>query len=203
MNAHTPIDTTAPNTDPAPEDAAARRHRNDGWTPDRQRRFLELVADGVTVDDACLVIELSATSAYTFRRRAPGSAFALGWAAANLHARERIAASLLARAVHGQKETVEKDDGDKVVTITRHRIDNRLGLHMLARLDRQADAPDPHGTLAAARLIAQEFDPFLDLMGQDAGPARAACSSARASASPGTRTPISPPSSRWPAPTAS
>ncbi|MFW2829288.1 hypothetical protein [Sphingomonas sp. ID0503] len=182
MNAHTAISSPAASdaatATPAPETASAHRHRNDGWTPDRQRRFLELIADGHTVDDACLVVGLSATSAYSFRRRAPGSAFALGWAAANLHGRERIAATLLARAIHGQKETVEKEaidreGGTKIVTITRTRIDNRLGLHMLARADRQADAPDPHGHGLAARLVAQEFDAFLDLVERDEGPARA------------------------------
>jgi hypothetical protein len=147
------------------------RLRQDGWTPERQRRFLESIAEGHTVEDACRIVGLSVASAYALRRRASGAGFALGWHGANLLARERIADTLLARAIHGQTETGTRPDGG---SWTRHRYDNSLATRMLARLDAQADDPAAGPAHRAARMVAQEFDGFLDLLARDAGPARAA-----------------------------
>jgi outer membrane biosynthesis protein TonB len=151
--------------------AATPRLRQDGWTPERQRRFLESIAEGHTVEDACRIVGLSVASAYAFRRRAAGAGFALGWHGANLLARDRVADTLLARALHGQTETGTRPDGG---TWSRHRYDNSLATRMLARLDAQADAPAAGPANHAARMVAQEFDGFLDLLARDAGPARAA-----------------------------
>ena len=176
----------APILAPAPADPPPLRH--DGWTPDRQVRFLAAIADGALVREACAEVGLTATAAYSFRRRAAGAAFALGWSAANLHARERLADRLLERALDGQVETITRPDGQ---VIERHRHDNRLAQAMLARLDRLAagdppaaraatttpghaaaahPAADPH---AAARTVAAGFEAYLDLIAADAGPARA------------------------------
>ena len=163
MNALTPIDLATP------EGRAAFRQRQDGWLPDKQRHFLEAIARGLTVAQACRFVGMSPASAYAFRNRAAGAAFALGWRAANLVARETVADALIARAIEGQVETTTKPDGS---VVSRHRFDNRLAVTMLARLDRQAEdsaAPDHH----AARLIAQDFEAFCDGLEQDDGPARA------------------------------
>lgn len=155
---------------PAPSAPAGRVQRLDGWTPDRQRDFLMAVSEGHTVEAACRIVGLSVASAYALRRRAGGAAFAIGWQAACLHARERLADVLLARAIDGQTETITRANGD---VVERHRHDNRLATAMLSRLDRLADTRVAEGTHQAARLVAQEFDAFLDLIGRDAGPARA------------------------------
>ena len=145
------------------------RQRHDGWLPDKQRAFLEAIARGFTVEQACRFVGMSPASAYAFRNRAAGAAFALGWHAANLRARDHIADALLARAIDGQVETTTRPDGS---TYSRHRYDNRLAVTMLARLDRQAeDASVP--THHAARLVAQDFEAFCDQLEQDDGPARA------------------------------
>ncbi len=147
--------------------------RQDGWTVPAQRIFLEAIAEGAGVEVACARVGLSTASAYAYRRTAKGAAFALGWRAATLVARDAIAETLLARALEGQVDTIVR--GDSVVT--RHRHDNRLALALLARLDRQVEAADA-GTARdtdtrAARVVAQEFDAFLDGMARDAGPAQA------------------------------
>lgn len=156
--------------DPAtdPDQARERRARRDGWMPDRRARFCELIGDGQTVDAACYLLGMSTAGAYALKRRPDGASFALAWEAANLIARGRIADRMLARALDGQVDRVVKPNGDLV---ERHRFDNRLALHMLSRLDRRAEAegPDSH----AARLVAQDFDGFLDLVRRDAAPARA------------------------------
>ncbi|UYY59949.1 hypothetical protein [Sphingomonas sp. S2-65] len=160
----------APANLPHPTAAARERaQRHDGWTPDRQRYFLEAIAEGQTVESAARLVGMSAASAYAFRRRAPATTFAMGWSGANLLARERLAAMLFSRAMEGQVETLTRPDGS---TIARHKFDNRLAATMLARLDRQADDPVCGPALEAARLIAQEFDAFLDMVERDEGPAR-------------------------------
>lgn len=162
---------TEPDTLSAPPvPAATRAQRLDGWTPDRRRTFLESVSEGHTVEAACRIVGLSVASAYALRRRADGAAFALGWRAASLLARETLADALLARAIDGHVETVTRANGD---VIERHRYDNRLAATMLTRLDRLAEAGADEPTHHAARLVAQEFDAFLDLVARDAGPARA------------------------------
>ena len=144
------------------------RQRVDGWSPERQRGFLERIAEGATVDEATASVGLSPRAAYSLRRRAAGAAFALGWDAAKLVARPIVAEALFCRAMVGQIERLTKPDGD---VIERHRFDNRLAMSLLARLDRHAEESET--TNAAARLIATEFDAFLDLVERDAGPARA------------------------------
>jgi hypothetical protein len=46
----------------------------DGWTPERRRRFLELLTAGLDVRRACAKVGLSRQAAYTLRRRDAGLA---------------------------------------------------------------------------------------------------------------------------------
>lgn len=154
---------------PYDETQSVASRRADGWSAANQRLFLEGIAEGFGVEQATMRVGLSAASAYAFRRTAKGAAFALGWRAANLVARDMIAETLLVRALEGQVSTTTRANGD---IVTRHHHDNGLCMRLLARLDRQVEeAPDPD--VKAARLVAQEFDAYLDLVGKDQGPARA------------------------------
>ncbi|PAX08216.1 hypothetical protein [Sphingomonas lenta] len=144
--------------------------RIDGWTGHKQKRFLEAIADGDTVKDACGLVRLSTQSAYAFRRTAKGRAFDLGWRAADLLARERFAADLYIRSVEGQVVEITRADGS---VVTRHHYDNRLATQMLNRLDRYADASEGTAPGRAARLVASDFDAYLQLVGEEGGPARA------------------------------
>lgn len=156
MNAITTIDP-APAADDATPTTLAARH--DGWTPARQRLFLEALAAGHTVIDACSLVGLSHQSAYAFRNRPGGAAFALGWQAAQLLARQHLADTLYVRAVEGQVDTVTRPDG---ATWHRHRFDNRLAATMLDRLDRMAEQAARSGTHRAARSVADQFEAFLE-----------------------------------------
>jgi len=146
-----------------PTEATTTRH--DGWTPDRRRTFLELLAEGHTVEAACAHVGKSRVTAYALRRRDPG--FALAWSAAVLRARDTVADMLTSRAIDGQVDTLTRADG---TTITRHRYDNRLGLALLARLDRLAAQPAVSDLgppdEAAMRAAAHAFDALVDLVGQ-------------------------------------
>ncbi|URW74752.1 hypothetical protein M9980_09210 [Sphingomonas donggukensis] len=148
----------------------SRRH--DGWTAARQQKFLFHLAEGLTVHDACTIVGLSPASAYAFRNSARGAAFNVGWNAALLLQRNRIVDDLTSRALRGQTNTITHPDGS---TTEHHRYDNGVALRLLARLDRiaAAEGPDHTGDARAARLAAQEWDRYLDLIGEDAGNARA------------------------------
>lgn len=174
MNAHTKVLPY----DPASFDHAAYHGfspppgatRHEGWTPDKQRRFLEALSEGHNVLQSCAIVGLSKQSAYALRGSPRGAGFALGWEAAVLKARDALADELMDRAFNGTRDTLTRDDGS---IITRHRHDNRLAATMLARLDRIADAAKAPGAAAAARLVAADFAQYLELIGRDAGPARA------------------------------
>lgn len=151
-----------------------REQRYDGWTPEKQRVFLEALSEGHTVTYACRAVRMSQQSAYALRRSARGAAFALGWQAALLLGRDRLADEMMDRALNGTVEEISLGNGQ---VTERRRFDNRLGMAMLARLDRMmgdtghgAEAGAAHG---AARLVAQDFEQYLELVGRDAGPARA------------------------------
>jgi len=155
---------------PLDEYTKSPSQRIGGWSGEKQATFLRAIAEGATVGQACRLVGLTQQSAYAFRLSARGAHFALGWEAALLHARNCLADTLMERALHGTVETITRSDGSEV---ERHRIDNRLGMAMLTRLDRMADKAAKEATHAAARLVAQEFEAYIDLVARDAGPARA------------------------------
>ena len=143
-----------PDLDPTP---TSRRH--DGWTPERIRIFLESLATCGVVEDAARAAGMSKQSAYALRNRAKGRAFHLAWNAALNLARHRLADDLYSRAVHGCVELIVRDGK---VWGERHRFDNRFSMAVLARLDRLALAGDEENR--NARMVAEEYDEFLDIV---------------------------------------
>lgn len=65
--------------------------RYDGWTPEKQKRFLTALARGHNVTKACAIVGMSRQTAYALRDSARGAAFALGWKAAQLRSRDCLA----------------------------------------------------------------------------------------------------------------
>lgn len=153
-----PITPPLPDKVPTPDP----QRRVDGWSPARQRRFLEILAATGVIMLACEGVRITARSAYTLRIRHDGAAFRLGWDAAILIARARLADDLLSRAIMGSEETIRKDPDN--YEVRRHRHDNRLAMSMLARLDRMADSPPEGSDAALARVVAQDFSAYLDLI---------------------------------------
>ena len=140
----------------------AQQSRVDGWSPALQRAFLETLAATGVVTQACEAVGLTARSAYNLRIHRDGAAFRLGWDAAILIARARLADDLLARALSGCTDTIRKDEDN--FEVTRHRHDNRLAMSMLARLDRMADSPPEGSDAALARIVAQDFAAYCDMI---------------------------------------
>lgn len=144
--------------------------RRDGWTGERQRAFLEALSQGSSVAHACKLVGLSEQSAYAFRRAARGASFAIGWQAAVMLCGEVLADDLMDRARNGTRCVHFSADGSET-HYQRH--DNNLAFKMLNRADRLANRPGYEATHAAARLVAGDFEQYLEMIAQGAGPARA------------------------------
>jgi hypothetical protein len=133
------------------------------WSPANQRAFLEQLAIVGNVTEAAKSVSMSAQGAYAFAARSAGRVFALGWDAAVLIARRRVEGDLMERALAGQEETYERDpDSGKV---KRTRIYNGVTMAMLKRLDAMvAGKADCPADAAMARIVAQDFERFLDII---------------------------------------
>ncbi|MBU0557699.1 MAG: hypothetical protein KKD64_09185 [Alphaproteobacteria bacterium] len=86
----------------APQNALVPvRARQDGWTPERQRAFLEALADTGCVDAAAKSVGMTRQSAWRLRRRSDARAFDLAWDAALERAMQQLVSVALERAING------------------------------------------------------------------------------------------------------
>ena len=145
--------------DPADIPAPGSYH----WTPRLQREFLEAFATNGSVKISAAKVCMSPAAVYQLKQRPEGAAFRLGCAAALLIARGRLVDELLDRAIWGHDEitTVMREE-DRSLT-KRRRIDSRLGLAMLARLDRMVETRAKAGEEMLAQVIAGDWPGFLAL----------------------------------------
>jgi hypothetical protein len=151
-----PLDPQHPDT--AFTETRALRH--DGWTPEKQMRFLQRLGECGVVAEACRAVGMSARAAYNLRDR--DSLFAAGWEAASAMARPRLADEAFSRAMNGVVERIYKDGA---VVAERHRYDNRLTMSVLARLDARADRAEERGAPHLA-LVAR-WDEYLAALAED------------------------------------
>lgn len=145
------------------------------WNPAQMRAFLEALAETGVISAACEAVGKSRRAAYNLRFRAEGRAFAMGWDAALLVARACLADTLMERALVGFAVVSQRDA--ETGTTTTQRIDNRCAMGMLGRLDRMTGlgmAPEPGSDAALARIVAQDFWHFLDLVEQGGAGSEAA-----------------------------
>ncbi|MBC7520120.1 MAG: LysR family transcriptional regulator [Sandarakinorhabdus sp.] len=71
-----------------------RRARHDGWTPDRQQRFVAALAEYGQVATAVKLVGMTKQSLYRFRRHPDAAGFCAAWdaALAGHHHRAKLAA---------------------------------------------------------------------------------------------------------------
>jgi hypothetical protein len=106
------------------------RKRLAGWSAERQRLFLETLAETGSVHLSSAAARLSARSAYRLRTRSP--AFAAAWDTALQLSVGRLAAIAFDRAINGRIEQVYKDGN----LVAEKRVpSDRLLTWLLARLD--------------------------------------------------------------------
>ncbi len=120
-----------------------RRPRLDGWTEEKQRRFIEMLADSGLVGDAAKAVGMSRESAYRLRRSPHGAAFARAWDAARQHAAGLIEDIMFERAIRGVEQELYNGEGE--VTATRLVHDNRLLKYLLSHLKPERYGGGEHG----------------------------------------------------------
>ena len=118
------MDEPAPlDDDPYDFTPVATASRSDGWTPDRQRRFILALAGHGGVAAAARSVGMTPQSANRLRKRADAASFAHAWDRAIDEGRARSLDAALARGMEGVVVPVMR--GGKVVG-HRRRFDNRL-----------------------------------------------------------------------------
>lgn len=111
---------------------APLRPRHDGWTPARQRAFIEALAQTACVEEAANYVGLSRASAYALRRRAGAESFRDAWDAALDLGVAQLAEAALSRALHGVATPVFYQ-GEQIGE--RRRFDEKLTMFLLRYRD--------------------------------------------------------------------
>lgn len=106
-----------------------RRPRDDGWTPAKQRLFIEVLADSASPKQAADAVGMSRESAYKLRRSPGGEGFAAAWDAAIQQGSKRLVDIAFERAVDGVEEPVWDADGRVIGHRTRY--NDRLLMFLL------------------------------------------------------------------------
>ena len=114
-----------------------RKARYDGWTPERQRAFIEALAELGSVSAAARRINMSAEGAYYLRRQKGADGFARAWEAALAHGVQRLTDIAMERAIDGVRVPIIHH-GEKVGE--RRHYNDRLMMFMLKHHD-----PDRYG----------------------------------------------------------
>lgn len=103
---------------PHPEAAAPvfipvsmQRSRHDGWTPERQMRFIEVLSVTGQVSTACRAVGISRKSAYKLLERPGAEGFARAWWVALKTGRQRMLDQLMAQAINGVTTIMVKAGG--------------------------------------------------------------------------------------------
>jgi hypothetical protein len=91
---------------PAAFTPVAVKPRADGWTPQKQRDFIEALAEGGSVEHAARSVGMSRVSAYRLRHRANGADFAAAWDGAMAHIVEKLEHATFERALSGTVKPV-------------------------------------------------------------------------------------------------
>lgn len=121
-----------------------KKRRKDGWSPDRQRAFVEALADTGSIATAARSVGMSESSAYRLRRAPGAEAFDRAWSAAIDAASKKLLDAAFERALVGTDEPVFDRDGNRVGR--RLRQSDRLLMFLL-----RAYGPDCFRDSAAGR----------------------------------------------------
>lgn len=115
-NTEKPLDAHGHDPDDYDWIAVPRRRRADGWTPEKQREFIEILADSGSVVGAARAVGLSKQSAYALRRSKGAEGFAAAWDAAIGQASRLLADVAFDRALNGSEQHVIDKEGNHIYT---------------------------------------------------------------------------------------
>lgn len=114
------------------------RARRDGWTPEKQREFIEVLADTGLVREAAARVGMTEQSASRLRRRADARAFAIAWEAAIRPGARRLHAIAWERAIEG---TIKRHYYHGELKSEERVFDNRLLVYLLGKTQALVEAP--------------------------------------------------------------
>ncbi len=140
-----------------------RRARLDGWTEEKQRRFIEMLADTGQVGLAAKSVGLTRESAYRLRRQPHAAAFARAWDAARHHAGTFLEDTAFERAIEGVEHNVYNEYGE--VICTKRVVSDRLLMFLLSHLKPERYARDalarPAPPLEPVEATLRDLEPHL------------------------------------------
>ncbi len=108
------------------------RARHDGWTPEKQHRFIEALAESGCVTEACQAVGMTTKSAYRLRTRPDASVFRQAWDIALDAAIRRWTDAVYSRAIHGVPRPIFYQ-GEQIGE--RRHYDERLAMFLLRYRD--------------------------------------------------------------------
>ena len=129
-----PVDSAAVPEPIAFDPVPLQRVRRDGWTPERQQRFITALRLTGVVAAAARAVGVSVQSAYRLRERAGAASFAAAWDAAQREGSDRAFDAAIDRALNGY-DAPRFYRGRQVGTV--RRFDHRLALAALNVGDRR------------------------------------------------------------------
>ena len=141
----------------AGQDIRPRAQRADGWTPERIRTFLTVLADCGVASVAAGAAGISSKSAYALRKSPKGFAFAAAWDAALRLACDSRIDPRPSSALYGSVKPILRNGK---LWGFRHRHDNRAAMGALTRLDRAVGADD-----RALLAFEDDFDALIEIVG--------------------------------------
>ena len=123
-------DTLPSHADEVPDFAPVptQRTRRDGWTPERQRLFITVLAETGLVAAAAKAAGMGVTSAYNLRKRPGAESFVTAWDMVQDAARERALAFIVDQFENGV--TRPRLYRGKFVG-TQHKYETRIALAVL------------------------------------------------------------------------
>jgi hypothetical protein len=125
-----------------------RQPRHDGWTEEKQRRFIEVLADTGLVGLAAKEVGMTRTSAYRLRRAPYAAAFARAWDVARERAGALIEDIAFERAIEGAEQEVYDGYGEMKGSRTVH--NDRLLTFLLRHLKPERYSREARAALAQA-----------------------------------------------------
>jgi hypothetical protein len=117
-----------------------RQPRFDGWTEEKQRRFIEALADTGLVSHAAKAVGMTRESANRLRRSPQGAGFSRAWDAARHHAGAALEDIAFERAIEGVEQNVFNEYGE--VICTKRVYNDRLLTFLLRHLKPERYARD-------------------------------------------------------------
>jgi hypothetical protein len=142
-------------------DPVSTRHRIDGITPDKQREYVEALADTGVARVAAARIGVSEQAVGRLRRRADARSFNLACEAARRFGARRLHSIAWERAIEG---TIRRHYYHGELKSEERVYDNRLLVYLLGRTEHLLDEPDE------ARAVAENWEPFVEAIEQGLPP---------------------------------